>query len=100
MAPGPDHACVLLRTPHTSYPAPVPPSPLNVATPLNSLEELQQALRSRVPNDVLRGLINTRVFLRTGVNLKAVDAKQNTDAELVTTVLRALDEFGYNLTRP
>ena len=67
---------------------------------MNSLEEVQSAFRARVPNDVLRGLINTRVFLRTGVNLKEVDAKQNTDSELVTTVLRTLDEFGYNLVRP
>ena len=68
--------------------------------PVNSLEEVQQAFRVRVPNDVLRGLINTRIFLRTGVNLKAVEKEQNADLELVTTVLRALDEFGYNLTSP
>ena len=74
---------------------------LSITTlPVNSLEEVQSAFRARVPNDVLRGLINTRVFLRTGVNLKEVDAKQNMDSELVTTVLRTLDEFGYNLVRP
>ena len=65
--------------------------------PVNSLEEVQHAFRARVPNDVLRGLINTRIFLRTGVNLKAVEKDQNADVELVTTVLRALEEFGYNL---
>jgi hypothetical protein len=67
---------------------------------VNSLEEVQEAFRARVPNDTLRGLVNTRVFLRTGVNLKAVEQKQNTDRELVQTVLVALSEFGYNLSRP
>ena len=68
--------------------------------PVNSLEEVQEAFRARVPNDVLRGLVNTRVFLRTGVNLKQVEHKQNTDAELVDAVLSTLAEFGYNLPRP
>ena len=67
-------------------------------TALRTLDDVQRALRSRVGNDDALKLVTTRVFLRTGVNLRQVRPEQNADAALVTRVLGALVAFGHPLT--
>lgn len=48
-------------------------------------------------DDALK-LLNTRLFLRTGVNLKQIRPDQNTDAALIAKVLGALTAFGHTLS--
>lgn len=67
-------------------------------THLDTLGDVRDTFRDLVPNDALRGLINTRVFLRTGVNLKEIRPDQSARPELVGSVLKALAELGYTLT--
>lgn len=65
---------------------------------MRSLEDVQRALRLRVGGDDALKLLNTRVFLRTGVNLKQVRPDQNTDAAVVAKVLTGLAALGHSLT--
>jgi hypothetical protein len=65
---------------------------------LKSLDDVQRALRGRVSSDDALKLLTTRVFLRTGVNLKEVRPEQNTDAAVVAKVVGALAAFGHALT--
>jgi len=64
---------------------------------VQSLAEIENAFRATVPDDILRGLINTRVLLRTGVNLRVIDPDKDRNPEVVEQVLRALADFGYRL---
>ena len=66
--------------------------------PLRTLDDVQRALRARVGTDDALKLVTTRVFLRTGVNLKQVRPDQNADAAMVTKVIGALADFGHSLT--
>lgn len=64
----------------------------------SSLNDLQFAFQQRVPNEVLRQLLNTRILLRTGVNLRDFSENQNEDAALIEAVLVALKDFGHDLS--
>jgi len=64
---------------------------------LRTLDDVQRALRTRVGSDDAMKLVTTRVFLRTGVNLKQVRPEQNADAAVVTKVIGALADFGHSL---
>jgi hypothetical protein len=66
--------------------------------PLRTLDDVQRALRARVGSDDALKLVTTRVFLRTGVNLRQVRPEQNADVALVTKVVGALATFGHALT--
>ena len=66
--------------------------------PLRTLDDVQRALRARVGSDDALKLVTTRVFLRTGVNLKQVRPDQNADAAMITKVIGALADFGHSLT--
>ena len=65
---------------------------------MRTLDDVQRALRTRVGNDDALKLVTTRVFLRTGVNLKQVRPDQNADAAVVTKVIGALAAFGHPLS--
>jgi hypothetical protein len=65
---------------------------------LQTLDDVQRALRARVGSDDALKLVTTRVFLRTGVNLKQVRPDQNVDAAVITKVVGALAAFGHSLT--
>ena len=65
---------------------------------MRNLDDVQRALRARVSSDDALKLLTTRVFLRTGVNLKAVRPEQNSDAAVVAKVVGALAAFGHALT--
>ncbi|HWJ24257.1 MAG TPA: hypothetical protein VNS52_18005 [Gemmatimonadaceae bacterium] len=65
---------------------------------MKSLDDVQRALRTRVSSDDALKLLTTRVFLRTGVNLKQVRPEQNTDSVVVARVIGALAAFGHPLS--
>ena len=65
---------------------------------MQTLDDVQRALRARVGNDDALKLVTTRVFLRTGVNLKQVRPDQNADTAVITKVVGALAAFGHSLT--
>jgi|1185.fasta_scaffold411453_1 hypothetical protein len=65
---------------------------------MRTLDDVQRALRARVGSDDAMKLVTTRVFLRTGVNLKQVRPEQNANAAVVTKVMGALAAVGHPLT--
>lgn len=65
---------------------------------MKSLDDVQRALRTRVSSDDALKLLTTRVFLRTGVNLKQVRPEQNTDSVVVARVIGALAAFGHPIS--
>jgi hypothetical protein len=65
--------------------------------PVRSLDDVQRALRERIGSDDAMKLVTTRVFLRTGVNLKQVKPEQNADAAVIAKVVGALAAFGHSL---
>jgi hypothetical protein len=64
---------------------------------LDSLDRIRRALTASLPNPSMFGLINTRLILRTGVDLAAFNSEINTHPETVSMVLGALQEMGYSL---
>lgn len=64
---------------------------------MQTLDEVGRALRTRLGTDDIPKVVNTRVFLRTGVNLTEIKQTQNTNPALVTRVVGALADFGYSL---
>jgi len=64
---------------------------------LQTLDDVQRALRARVGSDDVMKLVTTRVFLRTGVNLKQIRPEQNADGAVVTKVIGALAAVGHSL---
>ncbi len=65
---------------------------------MKTLEEIKLEVRTLTGDDVRFSLVNVRVMLRTGVNLKAIKETQNDDARSIREVLSALAELGYTLT--
>lgn len=62
---------------------------------MKTLEEIRHALCQHAGSEVVFGMINTRLVLRTGVNLRAIKPEADRDAATVQKVLAALREFGY-----
>ena len=65
---------------------------------LRTLDDVQRALRTRVGSDDAMKLVTTRVFLRTGVNLKQIRPEQNDNAAVVTKVIGALAAVGHSIS--
>lgn len=65
---------------------------------MHSLEQIRQTLSAKLNNQILFSLVNTRIILRTGVDLVAIKAEENRDQAAVTKVLEALKAMGYTLT--
>lgn len=65
---------------------------------MRTLDDVHRALRTRVGSDDALKLVTTRVFLRTGVNLKQIRPDQNVNAAMVTKVIGALAAVGHSLT--
>ena len=64
---------------------------------VETLSAIGAALRRKVRSDVSFKLVRTRVFIRTGIDLDAVDRRQDSDPAAVTKVLDALRECGHAL---
>jgi hypothetical protein len=58
---------------------------------------VRDAFERSVPNAALRGLLNTRIFLRTSVDLKSPHPDHVFDAERIASVCAAIEEFGYSV---
>jgi hypothetical protein len=86
-----DEACGRFHRSATQLPQPEEPS-------LRTLDDVQRALRTRVGSDDAMKLVTTRVFLRTGVNLKQIRPEQNTNDAVVTKVIGALAAVGHSLS--
>jgi hypothetical protein len=61
---------------------------------------VRDALAARLGEQGKLLLLNSRLILRTGVNLITVRAAQAEDPRLVGKVLAALSEMGFNLDEP
>lgn len=66
--------------------------------PIRSLADARAAACAQIPNEVLRNIIFTRVFVRTGVNLRQLRPDQARDPRRLADVLATFDELGYPLT--
>lgn len=62
-----------------------------------SLEELGAAVRASVGGAAVFQVLNTRLIIQLGVDLKAPTAAQNRDAALVLRVEEALRRMGIKL---
>lgn len=65
---------------------------------MHTLQDVRRALHARTGAEEIPRLVNTRVFLRTGVNLSEIKPAQNADAALVAKVVGALRDFGHPLS--
>lgn len=64
---------------------------------MRTLDAAKQALRVKVGSDLVFGMVATRIFLATGVNLKEIRPAQNADLALVTKVVGAARDAGFAL---
>ncbi|HMU41568.1 MAG TPA: hypothetical protein PKE31_21350 [Pseudomonadota bacterium] len=64
---------------------------------IQSLEALASALRAKLPQQSNFLVVNTRIIMQTGVNLKKIKPDQNHDAASVKRVLDALNNMGVSL---
>lgn len=66
------------------------------AATLQSLQQVREALRRAVGgNQALFSLVNTRLILRTGVDLGKVEPAKDRDPAAVDAVIQALHAMGY-----
>ena len=64
---------------------------------IESLEELREAIRKTITSDTAFGLLNARLLILVGVNLRAISPRQNHDAALVKRAVDALSRMGIRL---
>jgi hypothetical protein len=64
---------------------------------VHTLEQIGQNLRAQLGTANIPKLLNTRIFLRTGVSLADVRPTQNADPSMIEKVAGALRDFGYTL---
>ncbi|MDQ3266862.1 MAG: hypothetical protein M3Y59_24955 [Myxococcota bacterium] len=63
---------------------------------MKTLNQIQRTLLSALGSQAMFSLVNTRLILRTGVDLASIAPAQDVDAALVTKVLGALQAMGYS----
>lgn len=63
---------------------------------MKSLSQIQRTLLSALGSQAMFSLVNTRLILRTGVDLASIAPAQDADVALVTKVLTALQAMGYS----
>ncbi|HNN98153.1 MAG TPA: hypothetical protein PKI03_38075 [Pseudomonadota bacterium] len=66
---------------------------------IHSLDELGSRLREKLPALSQFYMVNTRLVLQTGVNLRSIKPMQNHDQKLIDRVLDALAQMGVELPR-
>ncbi|HZH04873.1 MAG TPA: hypothetical protein VEY30_13895 [Myxococcaceae bacterium] len=65
---------------------------------VGSLEQVKRALNALVKDEQLFMLVNTRLALRTGIDLRNITAEQNSNPDLLLTALVTLKAMGYPVT--
>lgn len=63
---------------------------------MNSLKEIETTLRAALGSDSMFGLVNTRVTLKTGVDLNGITALDDRNTGKVGKVIAALESLGYS----
>lgn len=63
---------------------------------MNSLTQIHRTLLNALGNPAMFSLVNTRLMLRTGVDLAAIAPAQDADVTLVQKVLKELQAMGYS----
>jgi hypothetical protein len=64
---------------------------------IQTLEALAAALRTKLPEQRDFYVVNTRLILQTGVNLRRIRTEQNQSVVLIQAVLDALARMGVAL---
>ena len=64
---------------------------------LDTLEQVKLTLTSTLSSPALFSLVNTRVMLRTGVDLGEIKPAENRNQAAVSKVLTVLSAMGYSL---
>lgn len=64
---------------------------------IQSLNEVLDASAATIPNEVLRSIVITRIFVRTGVNLRDIQPEHDSNPRTVAEILRTFEELGYPL---
>ncbi len=62
---------------------------------MTSLREIFAALRASLNDEALLSLLNTRLILRTGVDLREIDPRQDSDPATLKKVADALAKLGF-----
>lgn len=62
-----------------------------------TLENLLPVVQASIADPLLRDIVITRIFIRTGVNLREIRPEQNTNPSLVAEISRTFGELGYPL---
>lgn len=65
---------------------------------MDSLQQIGATLKVALGSPAMFSLVNTRLMLRTGVDLGSIQPKQDGDAALVSKVLMELKAMGYSVT--
>lgn len=63
---------------------------------MNSLKEIETTLRAALGSESMFGLVNTRITLKTGVDLNGIKAFDDRNTEKVGKVIAALESLGYS----
>jgi hypothetical protein len=63
---------------------------------MHSLKDIQSTLQKALGSPAMFSLVNTRLMLRTGVDLNSIKPPEDRDQAVVTKVLSALDAMGYS----
>ncbi len=66
-------------------------------THIQTMEALAEALRARLPLPSNFYVVNTRLILQTGVNLRKIKDEQSQDQALIRKVLDALNRMGVTI---
>lgn len=64
---------------------------------MNSVHEIATVLRATLKSDALFSLVNTRITLRTGIDLMSPDLASKDNSENVRSVLGVLQAIGYSV---
>ena len=62
---------------------------------MRTLDAVKVALRAKTGSDLVSGMVMTRVFLATGINLKDIAPAQADDPAAVATVIGAVRDAGF-----
>jgi hypothetical protein len=65
-----------------------------------TLEQIRTRLTTTLKNPAMFSLINTRLILRTGVDLGEIKSADNLIPEKIEKVLSALQAMGFSVTDP
>lgn len=66
---------------------------------VQTLEGLRMLLEKKTKSPIVFRTVNTRLVLRTGINLLAIRPEQSMDPECVDRVAGVLNELGYGVAR-